>query len=123
MQYLKLGVMYFAYYLCTQLADSRVNGNLQACLFQILIPATGVVSYWLLGSTFSTANIAGSVLVIGGCLMVAVPPVRDTAALDMTDSCAAGVAGTGAGPAAGQCNVLRQADGKFGLPSISSAQR
>ena len=33
-QYLGVTVAYFSYYLCTQLADGQVNGNLQTCLYQ-----------------------------------------------------------------------------------------
>ena len=43
---------------------------------QIYTLATGVASVVILKTRFTIHNILGSLLVIGGCLLVAVPPVR-----------------------------------------------
>ena len=43
---------------------------------QLAFPATGILAWWMLKQRFTWINLLGSLFVIGGCLMVALPPVR-----------------------------------------------
>eukprot|EP00056_Hartaetosiga_gracilis_P005431 m.84568 g.84568 ORF g.84568 m.84568 type:complete len:310 (+) comp12162_c0_seq1:239-1168(+) len=61
--------------LFSQFSDPYVNGNLQSVLYQLTLPATGVLAFFMLKERFSLLNLVGSALVLGGCLMVALPPV------------------------------------------------
>ena len=92
-QYFKLGICIFINGMFSQMSDTHVNGNVQSVLYQVRLysmscvcnltlpfkqlafPATGVLAWWMLKNRFTMINIVGSVLVLGGCLMVAVPPV------------------------------------------------
>eukprot|EP00049_Salpingoeca_infusionum_P027622 m.33465 g.33465 ORF g.33465 m.33465 type:complete len:426 (-) comp9623_c0_seq1:228-1505(-) len=61
--------------LCSQFSDTHVNGDLQSVLYQLTLPATGVLAYFMLGDRLTFLNILGTVFVLGGCLMVALPPL------------------------------------------------
>ena len=38
------------------------------------LPTTGILAWWLLKKRFTVLNLLGSLLVVGGCLLVALPP-------------------------------------------------
>ncbi|EGD75958.1 hypothetical protein PTSG_00666 [Salpingoeca rosetta] len=61
--------------LLSQFSDPHVDGNLQSVLYQLTLPATGTLAYFMLRERFSLLNLVGSALVLGGCLMVALPPL------------------------------------------------
>jgi len=41
---------------------------------QMALPTTGILAWWLLKKRFTALNLVGSFLVVGGCLLVALPP-------------------------------------------------
>lgn len=51
-----------------------MSGNLQSVLYQLALPATGVLAWWFLNERFNVFHLTGSALVLGGCLAVALPP-------------------------------------------------
>eukprot|EP00054_Salpingoeca_dolichothecata_P026875 m.194143 g.194143 ORF g.194143 m.194143 type:complete len:414 (-) comp25790_c0_seq4:57-1298(-) len=75
LQFFWLGIWLTVNGLLSQFSDPYVNGNLQSVLYQLQLPATGILAVWLLKERFSFLSLLGSALVLGGCLLVALPPL------------------------------------------------
>lgn len=61
----------------SQFSNPHVDGNLQAVLYQLVLPITGLLSWLWLKQRLTLIHLAGSCMVLGGCLMVALPPLLE----------------------------------------------
>jgi len=75
---LSLGVCIIVNGLFSQFSDPYVNGDLQNVLNQMVLPIAGVLAWWFLKTRFTALNLLGTLIVLGGCLLVVLPPYLET---------------------------------------------
>lgn len=88
-KFFKLGILNLFLGVFLQYSNNEVDGNLQTAIYQIAIPVCGLFSWFLFGARFSLVNLLGTLVVIGGCLMVALPPLVESGLADanITSEC------------------------------------
>lgn len=51
-----------------------INPNLGVFCLQMVLPIAGILSWLFLKRSFTAVNLLGTLLVLGGCLLVVLPP-------------------------------------------------